>query len=80
MFGISFLRKPAPLRAIVATKAENLLVQRKRADVRLELAVYAATTTPEQRRAEADAFFAAAALKQKRRRRTAKLQAEMGRG
>lgn len=59
-----FTRKPRqPLRAIVATRAESLAAQRRRADRTLELAVYAATTTPEQRKREADA--AMAALRQK---------------
>jgi hypothetical protein len=56
-----FHRKPSqPLRAVVATKSENLAAQRRRNDVMLQLAVYKAVTTPEQRKAEADAFFARA--------------------
>lgn len=60
---LSFFRsKPSRPHAIVrhvaATKAESRLVQRKRADVHAELAVYVATTSLEQRRADAAAFFA----------------------
>jgi hypothetical protein len=53
-----FRPKPAHVepRWHAATKAENLAAQQKRTDVRLELAVYAATTTPEQRKAEAERF------------------------
>ena len=62
-----FTRKdPEPLPHVIpryhaATKEENKLAARRRADVRIELAVYAATTTPEQRKLEADRFFAEAA-------------------
>lgn len=51
-----------PLRAIVATREESRAVTRKRIDVELELAVYAATTTPEQRAAETEAYFRSARL------------------
>lgn len=43
-------------RYYAATKAENAAARQRSADVRLELAVYAAVTTPEQRKAEAEAF------------------------
>lgn len=53
-----FRPKPAHVepRWHAATKAEDRAAQQRRADVRLELAVYAATTTPEQRKAEAERF------------------------
>ena len=44
------------VRHVVATKAESAAARQKRADVQLELAVYAAITTQAQRKAEADAF------------------------
>lgn len=74
-----FLRKPEPLPHVIpryhaATKAENKLATRRQADVRIELAIYAATTTPEQRRQEAERFFARAAKKRSRRSRASTKQ------
>lgn len=43
-----------------ATKAENAAARQRRADIRCELAVYAATTTQAQRALDTETFFAAA--------------------
>ena len=53
-----FFRKPEPLphvivRHVVATKRENVAAQQKATSIKLQLAVYKATTTPEQRAREA---------------------------
>ncbi len=55
-----------------ATKEENLAAQQKRTDVRLELAVYAATTTPEQRKADAERFHEQFMREWQEQRRAAK--------
>jgi hypothetical protein len=62
MFWDRFLHRqqpPArqPLRAIVAYRSESRRIQRLRADVLCELAVYVATATPEQIKADNDAVF-----------------------
>jgi hypothetical protein len=48
---------PAPVRYVVATRSESRRIQRLRADVLCELAVYVATATPEQIKADNDAVF-----------------------
>lgn len=56
-----FSRKPSqPLRAVVATKSENLAAQRRRNDKRLELEVLMVLLTPEQK---AEAIKRAATVK-----------------
>ena len=63
-FHFPWFRKPSqPLRAVVATKSENLAAQRRRNEVTLQLAVYKAVTTPEQRKTEAQAWEAQLATK-----------------
>jgi hypothetical protein len=48
---------PAPVRYYAATRSESRRIQRLRADVLCELAVYVATQTPEQIKADNDAVF-----------------------
>lgn len=61
MFHWPLFRKPSqPLRAVVATKSENLAAQRRRNDKRLELEIAVILLTPEQK---AEAIKRAATVK-----------------